>query len=107
MPQQQGYRLALTGAQGTGKSTVTRHLAGLMAGLGVTPQLLVGMGDEVAGPGIAAGPRADARTVHQFAAAHAAREAALGDAAIAVLDRCLLDTLAYADVLGCLPPEEY
>jgi len=96
------YRILLTGAQGTGKSTLAKAIRARFRAEGnadiadhesVGPALLA--------QGHATGSRADADTVRLFARLHWDREAhAVG--AVAVLDRCLLDTLAYALVLDCL-----
>jgi thymidylate kinase len=98
------HRISLTGAQGTGKSTLARALADGLSLDGLDVALYVGLGDEVAGGGLPIGALAGAESVRAFVRLHRTREAASG--AVQIFDRCLLDTLAYAHVLGCLPPDE-
>lgn len=99
------YRITLTGAQGTGKSTLTRAIAACLRNADVDVQAFIGLGAEVAQAGHATGVRAGAETVRMFAALHRARESA-ASGAVAIFDRCLLDALAYAQVLNCLPRSE-
>jgi predicted ATPase len=101
------YRIAMTGAQGTGKSTLARAVCTALRDAGVADvRQSAGLGAHLAQTGFRTGARASAETVRHFAQAHIAREAStLG--AVQVFDRCLLDTLAYARVLGCLPHAEF
>jgi hypothetical protein len=99
-------RIAMTGAQGTGKSTLARAVRQALRAAGVADvQACEGLGATLAQAGFRSGAQAGAETVRQFAQAHIAREAA-GVGAVQVFDRCLLDTLAYAQVLGCLAQDE-
>jgi len=101
------YRIAMTGAQGTGKSTLARAVGTALRDAGVADvQESAGLGAYLAQAGHRIGARAGAETVRQFARAHIAREASTVGA-VRVFDRCLLDTLAYARVLGCLPHAEF
>lgn len=116
------FRVAFTGAQGTGKSTLARALGQALRAAGVarvTEHLGLGQGlvqarhpgDATALASLALGERASAQALRAVQAWHLAREAeADADAAAApgvqVFDRCLLDSLAYADVLGGLAADE-
>lgn len=101
------YRIALTGAQGTGKSTVAREVCAAFRAAGrADVQACAGLGDYLAEAGFKLGVQAGADTVRMFARAHIEREAST-PGALQVYDRCLLDTLAYAQVLGCLPGDEF
>lgn len=90
-------RIAITGAQGTGKSTLARSL--LVSLREDLPQgsvsLLEGIGSEIAGLGLPLGTSADIDTLHAFVAAHLRRER-LVKPGLVLQDRCLLDLLAYA-----------
>jgi predicted ATPase len=99
-------RIAITGAQGTGKSTLARAIADRLAVRTIRAvSLYQRVGADAAHDGQPTGSRADADAVMAFARLHEAREAtATGD--LQVFDRCLLDTLAYAHVLQCLPPHQ-
>lgn len=100
------YRIALTGAQGTGKSTLARVLLGRFRESGVDDvDALVGVGATVGATGHAVGSTATAATVRLFAAEHLAREHAAA-AQVQLFDRCMLDALAYARVLDVLPRDE-
>jgi predicted ATPase len=97
----------MTGAQGTGKSILTRAVCDALRDAGVTDvRRYVGLGTSPWVAGLRLGVRADAETVRQFAYAHITRESS-GSGQGQVFDRCLLDTLAYAHVLGCLPHGEF
>jgi predicted ATPase len=112
------HRIALTGAQGTGKSTLARHIAQALGGQAdVDVRLYTGLGDFALANRLATGMVADASTVRALARWHLEREAGACAAAnaptsppvartVVILDRCLLDTLAYAEVLACLPAAE-
>jgi cytidylate kinase len=99
------HRIALTGAQGTGKSTLARAIADQARAYGRTVALYEGLGESVGGGGLALGERAGADSIRAFVRLHHAREAA-ASAEIQVFDRSLLDTLAYARVLDCLDAME-
>lgn len=105
------YRIAFTGAQGTGKSTLAKAVAARLQAGGAGPvRAWLGIGGDVATAGLAVGEQAGAPAVRRFAELHRVREArADADATggVQVFDRCLLDTLAYADVLGCLDAAEF
>jgi predicted ATPase len=99
------HRISLTGAQGTGKSTLAGAIADRLSLEGLDVTLHVGLGDDVAAGGLPTGARAGAESVRAFVTLHRTREAA-ASGAVQIFDRCLLDTLAYAHVLACLPPDE-
>jgi predicted ATPase len=100
------YRILLTGAQGTGKSTLTRAIAASFAHEGIKGVCaFAGLGARVAQAGHRTGARAGAETVRMFADLHREREATAAGS-ILIFDRCLLDALAYAHVLQCLPADE-
>jgi len=65
---------------------------------------LARLGQEV-GRAFPLGAQANAESVRAFANAHRAREAS-ARGSIQIFDRCLLDALAYATVLDCLPAVE-
>ena len=95
-------RLALTGAQGTGKSTLARAIADRLRLSSIGDiGLHSGLGDRVSDWGHAVGAHATADTVLMFARLHQVRVAAASER-VQIFDRSLLDTLAYADVLNCL-----
>lgn len=100
------HRIALTGAQGTGKSSLATALADRLSAAGRQVALYGGLGDAVAGDGFVTGALASAPSVRAFARLHRAREAS-ATGSIQIFDRSLLDTLAYARVLACLEPPEY
>lgn len=96
------YRISLTGAQGTGKSTLARAIVDRLRDVrALDVELCTGVGSQVAGAGFTTGAGASREGLLAFAALHQQREAA-ASAPIQVFDRCLIDTLAYARVLGCL-----
>jgi predicted ATPase len=96
------YRISLTGAQGTGKSTLARAIGAQLNARGVAGvEIHGGVGVGAAAAGFATGARAGPDALLHFARLHQDREAA-ATGSVVVLDRCLLDTLAYAEVLGCM-----
>lgn len=100
------HRIALTGAQGTGKSTLARALVARFKAAGrFDVDGYFGLGVAIADAGHRTGALADAAALRHFAEAHMAREAG-AVAPVQVFDRCLLDALAYARVLGCLDAAE-
>src|SRR6185503_409306 len=100
------YQIGLTGAQGTGKSTLARAVVARLEAEGIGDiESCFGLGEGIVGAGLVTGARAGPETVRLFARTHIAREASEGGV-VRVFDRALLDTLAYAEVLECLPPDE-
>ena len=102
------YQIGLTGAQGTGKSTLARAVTDRLEAAGVAVEHCFGLGEGAIASGLATGPSASAETVRLFANFHRAREErqAREDGAVRVFDRTLFDALAYAEVLGCLASGE-
>jgi hypothetical protein len=99
-------RISLTGAQGTGKSTVAKAIAERLRSPDCEVRLHEGLGTAVAGSGLATGALSTAESVRTFVRLHRARDAMPSSATVQVFDRCLLDALAYAHVLACLPKAE-
>jgi predicted ATPase len=99
-------RISLTGAQGTGKSTLARAIAERLHSPRREILLHEGIGNAVAGSGLATGALGTAESVRTFVRLHRARDAAPSSAAVQIFDRCLLDAFAYAHVLACLPKRE-
>lgn len=100
-------RVAITGAQGAGKSTLGSALERwARRQLDPRARLYAGLGDAVFAGLDAIERTQPAARVRAFVAAHLAREAAL-EPGLALLDRCLLDAAAYAQVLACLPAGEW
>lgn len=100
------HRISLTGAQGTGKSTLARAIVERLRGeRPLDVELCSGVGSQIAGAGFTTGAGASRDSVLAFAELHQQREAA-ASAPIQVFDRCLIDTVAYARVLGCLTAHE-
>jgi len=102
IPKVTRHRFAITGAQGSGKTTLA--IALYEASLREFPErcaLLSGIGHEVAGKGYPLGLEATAETIFAFGAAHLRREREC-ISALVIQDRCLVDLLAYARVRNCL-----
>ena len=94
------HRFAVTGAQGTGKTTLTRELHQLCARAIVGEcQLLQGIGQRIKSMGHPSGSNTTSETLCAFAAEHVKREREATGRVI-IQDRCLLDLLSYARVLG-------
>lgn len=107
IPHHLPLRVAITGAQGTGKSTFGRALHTWMCQrLDPAAVFLTNLAQTVLARESGAGQRPPGALVRAFIRAHLEREARL-DAPLAVLDRCLLDAAAYARVLDCLSVEEW
>jgi len=106
MPAPTRLIIAVTGAQGTGKSTFARALHRLVRDeLCQDVELLTDIGAVVELQRQGASWTARDRVL-AFAAEHMRRER-VATAPIVILDRCLLDALAYASVLGCLQTDEH
>lgn len=98
----EGERLfvAVTGAQGVGKSTFCRSLCSRLAGAGRSDvTLLDGLGERIKALGIPLGSASDPRTIAAVFTAHLEREAA-APPGIILLDRCVVDALAYTRTLA-------
>ena len=92
-------RYAITGAQGTGKTTLARELCQSCNQFVGDCELLEGIGARVTAMGFPLGSRATPDTLCAFAAEHIRRERE-ASGQVVILDRCLLDLLAYGRVLG-------
>ena len=89
--------IAFTGAQGTGKSTLVKAIAGEVAARGLGQCTVYrGIGQEAADQGIPLGGKADSTTIMEFARLHVRRERGISGHGIHLLDRCFVDLLAYA-----------
>jgi predicted ATPase len=96
------FRVAVTGAQGVGKTTLARDLFAICrARTGVSCEFLQGIGHRVKEAGYPLGPAATSGTIYAFAAEHLKRERTC-QAELVIQDRCLIDLLAYVRVLGLL-----
>lgn len=92
------HSFAVTGAQGTGKTTVAKMLHQRSVDEFGDVILLDGIGQRVGARGYPLGAGATPDTLCAFAAEHLKRER-LSTAKITIQDRCLLDLLAYAENL--------
>lgn len=92
------HLFAVTGAQGTGKSTLARDLTvACQEQLGQETILLEGIGSAVQREGLPLGGQANVDTLFAFVTHHFRRERLCGNQAeVVVLDRCMLDLYAYA-----------
>lgn len=91
--------VAITGAQGVGKSKFCEKLAGRLAEFQVTANCISGLGDSIRAMGIKVGSASTTDTIAAIYTAHLEREraATLG---VSILDRCTVDALAYVRALG-------
>lgn len=92
--------IGVTGAHGVGKTTFCGHLFTALSQAGRTNvQVLGGLGDRVKAMGLPVGSNATSDSVAAIFAAHLQREreAPYG---VVIMDRCLVDALAYVRVLG-------
>ncbi len=94
--------IAVTGAQGVGKSTFCLHLKGRLEGRGLRVSLLAGLGATLKAQGFVMGDKADDRAVAAVVREHLVREREAPEGVV-VLDRCLVDMLAYVRTLGITP----
>lgn len=95
--------VAVTGAQGVGKSTFCNALRDALAAQGHRVTLLAGLGAALSAQGFVMGKMADERAVAAVAREHLRREREAPEG-IVILDRCLIDMLAYVRTLGVTPP---
>ena len=102
MAEQKRTFIAVTGAQGVGKSTFCRHLGQKLEDRGVHVTLLGGLGAALKAQGYVMGDKADDRTVAAVVQEHLRRERE-APSGIVILDRCLVDMLAYVRTLGVTP----
>jgi predicted ATPase len=92
--------VAVTGAQGVGKSTFCQKLHSMLCdrhGTGST-LLIDGLGNKIKAAGFAVGKSADTQSIAAIFSEHLRREQAIVSS-IAILDRCAIDALAYVRVL--------
>jgi thymidylate kinase len=95
--------VAVTGAQGVGKSTFCNALRDALAEQGYRVTLLAGLGAALSAQGFVMGKKADERAVAAVVREHLRREREAPEG-IVILDRCLIDMLAYVRTLGVTPP---
>lgn len=95
------YFIGVTGAQGVGKSLFCRKLHSAIATefSGSSVELLRGLGDQVKARGLSVGSSSDTSTIAAVFAAHLERERN-ATADIVILDRCVVDAIAYVRALG-------
>lgn len=100
MPNSSALIVAVTGAQGVGKSTFCRELVRRLGQAGYKhARLLDGLGDRVRAMGIPLGSTSTPDTIFAIWASHLEREAAIGNELV-ILDRCMVDALAYTRALN-------
>lgn len=96
------FRVAITGAQGVGKTTLARDLFAICHDrTRISCELLQGIGQRVKGAGYPLGQAATSDTIYAFAAEHLRRERTC-QSELVIQDRCMIDLLAYVQVLGLL-----
>jgi hypothetical protein len=99
MPDLTRFVVAVTGAQGVGKSTFCGHLLKRLHEFGRRDTtLLDGLGDRIEALGIPLGSISTPQTVAALFTAHLEREASIKSGLI-MLDRCVVDALAYTRAL--------
>lgn len=100
MPRDSTFFVAVTGAQGVGKSTFCRKLAfNLRTTLSEDVQLLEDLGATVKSMGVPLGSSSTNDTISAVWTTHLEREErTLGG--LVILDRCVVDALAYTRVLN-------
>jgi len=86
--------IAITGAQGSGKSTVARGVAQQLNARGIATVALQGIGAYVSALNFPLGESATSDTIAAFLLEHIKRERHAPP--MAVFDRCLVDLVAYA-----------
>jgi thymidylate kinase len=100
-PSRPPFVIAITGAQGVGKSTFCKKLHSTIRdrqGPGST-LLIDGLGEKIRAAGFAVGKTADTQSVAAVFSEHLRRERTIASD-IAILDRCAIDALAYVRTLG-------
>jgi predicted ATPase len=93
--------VAFTGGQGSGKTTLARATADHVTAGGPRVVLLEGISNRVVARGLPLGEGATDETIIAFAHEHLLRERMAPPADFILLDRCLLDLVAYAYIRGC------
>ncbi len=92
--------VAVTGAQGVGKSTFCRGLATRLRDTGHEDvRLFDGLGEQLKTAGVPLGTASTPQTIFAVWASHLEREASVSTG-MAVLDRCVVDALAYTRALN-------
>lgn len=99
MPSERKFIVAITGAQGVGKSTFCRELAStLRTMLGEDVLLLDDLGATVSAMGVPLGSSSTKQTISAVWTTHLEREDR-APGGMVILDRCVVDALAYTRVL--------
>ena len=97
--QPKAIRIAITGAQGTGKSTVIGDLEShCKDALGIPIKVVLSPGESVKQQGLPLGQAATVETILAFAVEHLRRECTEIEGVV-LYDRCLLDLMCYASLL--------
>lgn len=92
--------VAVTGAQGVGKSTFCREIAAVLRkDQSIDTSLLCGLGDTIRAKGVPLGAASNSDTIFAIFHEHLRREREAA-ADVVLLDRCIVDALAYTRVLG-------
>jgi energy-coupling factor transporter ATP-binding protein EcfA2 len=98
------YFIAVTGAQGVGKSTFCQKLVKCLDQASrVEVQLLDGLGESVKAMGVPLGSASTPETIFAVWTTHLEREYSAAEG-LTVLDRCVVDALAYTRVLAVSTP---
>ncbi len=98
--------VAVTGAQGVGKSTFCRRLVDELRDKHlINLSLQSGLGDSVRAKGVPVGASSTSETIFAIFHEHLRRER-MADALLVVLDRCIVDALAYTRVLNLTTAEQ-
>lgn len=99
MSNEKRFFVAITGAQGVGKSTFSRELASILrTTLGEDVLLLDDLGATVAAMGVPLGSSSTTQTISAVWTTHLEREDG-APGRLVLLDRCVVDALAYTRVL--------
>lgn len=98
MESQKTILIAVTGAQGVGKSTFCSALLTSLRTSHSQVQLISGLGEKLTAQGYSLGKSADEAAVAAVVLEHLSRERA-APPGIVILDRCLIDMLAYVRTL--------
>lgn len=98
--------IAVTGAQGVGKTTFCRRLVDELRNRNFSDiALKTGLGDGVREKGLPVGAQATTQTIFAILSEHLRRER-LSSGSIVVMDRCIVDAIAYIRTLDILSREQ-